>query len=233
MTTPYLQRRSAASSELRRHRGEINSEAAVESLCSGLDLLNELLFNRIDRDVEQNFDMDSMMMPPSARGELKASARVRTLIDVYSAVVAAEEIVDRRYTSEGDQEGADWVFAWVLRLRLEHPDDPSIANRVARYRELPPDERRLQFASSLERRMPHAMQAPLVTYRLYPLGVRIVAATAFGDHARAEELRNQQTALLPVISDCHECHGRPLENGRRCGKCSNPLWSYDWLTTAD
>ena len=77
------------------------------------------------------------------------------------------------------------------------------------------------------------MQAPLVIYRLLPLGVRIIVAVAFGDHLRAGETRNEQTALLPVIADCHECHGRPLDNGERCHRCSNPLWGFDWLTAAD
>ena len=228
METTQLERRSAAASKLGERRSDLDSQRTVASLCEGLDLVADLLFNRIDRDVEQRFGMDSMLMPATTMGEIQAASRARRLIDIYTSVVAAEEASDQQYVDD-----RDWFNRWLLELRLDEPDESKAAQRVAMYRDMKPDERRLKFASSLERRMPHATKAPLVTYRLYPLSARIVVAIAFGDNLRASELRNQQLTLLPVIADCHECHGHPLDNGERCHICSNPLWSYDWLTAAD
>ena len=228
MAATTLQRRTVAEEQLRSRRSDLDAAATVRSLSDGLDLLANLLFDRVDRDVEQNFGVDSMLMPPSTQREIEATTRAHTLIDVYSAVVAAEEAVQRGYIDD-----ANWFVQWLLDLRLDDPADDvasRAAERAKKYQGMQPDERRLKFASSLERRVPNAVNAPLVTYRLYPLGVRMVVAIAFGDNFRAGELRNQQASLLPVISDCHSCHGNPLDNGERCEACSNPLWGYEWLT---
>ena len=228
MPATQLERRSAAAEALLQQRDDVESQQIVHSLCDGFDLLIDLFFNRIDRDVEQTFGLDSMMMPPSTVGEIKASQRARSLIDVYTHVVAAEEACDRNFVTD-----SVWFADWLTTLRSDSPDDGSHTKRAAQYREMKPDERRLKFASSLERRLPSATQAPLVLYRLFPLAVRMVVAVAFGENLRAGELRNQQIALLPIIADCHECHGRPMDNGDRCSTCSNPMWGYDWLTAAD
>jgi hypothetical protein len=225
MPQTQLARRSAAAEALVQRRGDLDAARTVASLCDGLDLLIDLFVNRIDRDVEQNFGMDSMVMPASTAGEIKASLRARSLIDVYSHVVAAEEARERNYIKDDV-----WFANWLTELRCEGSQDEKLKERAARYRDMPADERRLKFASSLERRLPLATNAPLVTYRLFPLGVRITVAVAFGDNFRAGEIRNQQISLLPIIADCHECHGQPLDNGERCSTCSNPLWNYAWLT---
>ena len=83
---------------------------------------------------------------------------------------------------------------------------------------------------ALLKELPRARHIRLVLFRLYPLAVRIVTDVAFGDHFRANELRNQQLALLPAIADCHECHGKTLDNGEKCRTCGNPVWLYEWLT---
>ena len=225
MAQAQLQRRSDAAQSLLKQRADLDTQKVVTSLCDGLDLLNDLFFNRVDRDVEETFGMDSMLMPASTAGEIRASLRARALIDVYSHVVAAEEARDHKYVEDNV-----WFTQWLTDLRCPDADDAKLADRAARYRDMAPDQRRLKFASSLERRLPLATKAPLVIYRLYPLGVRIVTAVAFGDNLRAGELRNQQAALLPVINDCDECHGQPLDNGERCGNCSNPMWGHSWLT---
>jgi hypothetical protein len=89
------------------------------------------------------------------------------------------------------------------------------------------------FSSALERALPEARKAPLVIYRLYPRAVRIATAIAFGDALRAQEIRSEQISFLPIIADCHHCHGAPLENGESCVDCGNPLWKIKWLNTTD
>ena len=228
MAGTHLARRNSSVEALAERRSDLDAAHVVASLSDGLDLLVDLFFNRVDRDVEQHFSMDSMLIPPSTAGEIQASMRAHRLVDVYVGVVAAEEARYRNYVDD-DQ----WFRHWLYGLRSDTPADESMEKRAARYRELPEDERRLNFASSLERRLPNATKAPLVLYRLFPMAIRMVVAIAFGDNLRAGELRNQQAALLPIIADCHQCHGRPLDNGERCSTCSNPMWAYDWLTAAD
>ena len=228
MAGTQLERRSAAVGALSERRADLDANNTVVSLCDGLDLIVDLFFSRIDRDVELNFGMDSMVMPPSTAGEVKASRRARTLIEVYSHVVAGEEAKDQQYIND-----AAWFENWLTGLRCDAPLDDSMRQRADRYRNMQPAERRLKFASSLERRLPQATHAPLVLYRLFPLAVRMAVAIAFGDNLRAGELRNKQTGFLPIIADCHECHGHPLDNGDRCSTCGSPIWSYDWLTAAD
>ncbi len=229
MATGKLAHRGTAAEQLHQLRPDIDANEVVASLCDGLDLLADLLFTRIDRDVEQNFNLDSMLMPASTSGEVEASSRVRKQIDIYSVVVAAEEAASAGYIKAD----AESIIGWFSSLRLSEHDGSAVGRRIEKYRALEPQEQPRQFASTLERRMPHATNAPLVIYRLYPLAVGIVVAIAFGDHLRAGELRNRQAALLPVISDCHPCHGRPLDNGEECPACGNPLWQYDWLCVAD
>ena len=78
-----------------------------------------------------------------------------------------------------------------------------------------------------------SLAAPLVLFRLLPPAVQIVTARAFGDRKTADELRSQQAALLPSISDCRQCGGIVLGDSEQCPKCGNPLWTYEWLTAAD
>jgi hypothetical protein len=228
MTAQLLARRTSAAGELQRRSGRGDAVRIVDSLADGLKLLAEELFLRIDRDVEDRFGMDSMMMPPKGAAEGQA-LRAKSLIDIYSVVTAAAEATDRQYVKDED----GWLAPWLLALRLEDSRQPAIQDQVQAYRALGDEERRRAFVSTLERRLPHATRAPLVLYRLYPLAVRVVVAVAFGDHLRAGELRNQQTSLLPVIADCHDCHGRPLDNGDGCHTCGNPLWNFEWLCAAD
>jgi hypothetical protein len=229
MTAQLLARREGAAAELQRRTGRGDAARIVDSLADGLKLLAEEFFVRIDRDVEDRFAMDSMLISPTGAAEVRAALRVKSLIDVFSIVVGSEEAVDRRYVDDQQR----WLEPWLLSLRLEDARLPAVGEQVQAYRSMPVDERRRAFASGVERQLPRATRAPLVLYRLYPLAVRMVVAIAFGDHLRAGELRNEQTLLLPEIADCHDCHGRPLDNGERCATCGNPLWSFDWLNAAD
>jgi dTDP-4-amino-4,6-dideoxygalactose transaminase len=107
-----------------------------------------------------------------------------------------------------------------------------LARRQA-YDHLTDGERRRMFASHVEQALPEATSAPLVVYRLYPRAVRIATALAFGDRLRASDIRNEQIAYLPVIADCHECHGVTLDNGEVCKQCGNPLWKLNWMNATD
>lgn len=220
--------RLAAAEELRR-RNCVEAEATVASLCDGLTQLVDLMLTRVQRDAEEEFGLDSMLMPATAAGEVKAVRRAKDLINIYTSVVAAEEAIEQKYVDDED----DWFVRWLLPLRMEVDDWSPVEQQIADYRGHAPHQRRRVFVSALERNVPYATKAPLVLYRLYPLAVRIVVAIAFGDHLRAGELRNQQASILPVISDCHVCHGRPFDNGENCGSCGSPLWSYAWLRAAD
>jgi hypothetical protein len=63
--------------------------------------------------------------------------------------------------------------------------------------------------------------------------VQIETAAAFGERATAQDLRRQQIAVLPSITDCRLCRGRLLECTERCRSCGNPLWKHEWLVSAD
>ena len=104
---------------------------------------------------------------------------------------------------------------------------------MSEYLKSSPADRRLIFTNVLVKTLREAGRAPLVLFRLYPLSVSIAISVAFGDQLEASEIRNRQISTLPAIADCHECHGRPLDNGEICSLCGNPVWSYKWLTAAD
>ena len=134
--------------------------------------------------------------------------------------------IDRRYTKCDTK----WFVSWLAQLRMEEAmNDTKWRRRIRHYLTMSDDELRLSFSRNLESVFPEARLAPLILYRLYPLSVRIVTAIAFGSHLEAAELRNRQIFWLPAIGDCHECHGRPLDNGDECSVCGNPIWTYRWL----
>jgi len=126
-----------------------------------------------------------------------------------------------------------WFCQWLTRLFWGENPDPGLLARLRAYDQLNDAERRRMFASHVEQALPEATSAPLVIYRLYPRAVRIATALAFGDRLRASDVRNEQIAYLPVIADCHECHGAPLENGEVCTQCGNPLWKLNWMNATD
>lgn len=229
MTGEHLGRLASAASDLQDRCPNLDAAKTTHSLSDGLTLLADQLFTRVGRDLEQFSAMDSMLMPATEAGEVRATLRTRTLIDVYSCHVAAAEARAQSYVDDAD----DWLEAWLWKLRMPDVDLAPVRELAGKFAGQDVDEQRLTFASALERRMPQATKAPLVLYRLYPLAVQIVTTVAFGDHLRAGELRNQQIHILPVISDCHQCHGRPLDNGDFCRTCGNPLWHIEWLSAAD
>lgn len=223
MTRPDdKERRQKFVEEFGAHQRRSDAGAVVDSLCTGLTTLQNLLFTRVHEDVERNVGQDSMVIPYSV---LKVLTKTRLEIDIYQIAVSAVEAESRHYISD-----RAWYVDWLRRLRLEgEPEADLVVRRLAQYLELSSEDRRGAFSRVLEKTFPEATHAPLVLYRLFPLGSGIVTAIAFGDQPAAAELREQQKSWLPSIGDCQACHGQVLKNGEQCSKCSNPLWNYSWL----
>ena len=73
--------------------------------------------------------------------------------------------------------------------------------------------------------------------RIFAASVRAAQGRAFQDslgHICAAQvdigqIRAEQIRFLPAIGDCHECHGRVLDNEEICRCCGNPVWNFTWL----
>lgn len=218
-----LARRTAAAAELAEHEPGLPAERLTHSWVYGLNSLRNLLFTRIHDDVEANIGRDSMLLPLSIEA---SEHQAKCEIEAYQIVVAGTMVRDRAWL------GSDfkWLITWLAQLRLgEDVYDARWRRRIRHYANMNDDEQRLSFSRNLEGVYPEARRAPLILYQLFPLAVQIVTAIAFGRHLEAAELRNRQAFWLPAITDCHECHGRPLDNGEHCPVCGNPLWTYHWL----
>jgi hypothetical protein len=220
-------RRAEAAKQLAQKQPELDADRITASLSDGLSTLRNLMFTRIHEDVEHNLGRDSMLLPVSVQDSELAAKRE---IESFQVATAA------RATKEHQHVTCDfaWYVRWLAHLRLgEAAQDATYRRRIRRYLRQSEDDARLSFSRHLESVFPEASRAPLILYQLYPLGVRIVCAIAFGRHLEASELRNRQAFWLAVINDCHECHGRPLDNGEQCQVCGNPLWTYRWLQEVD
>lgn len=218
-----LARRTAAAAKLGEREPNLPAERITNSLVDGLNTLRQLLFKRIHEDVEEHIGRDSMLLPVSAK---QSEEIAKAEIETYQVAVSAIAARDRNYVSTD----FNWYAKWLGHLRLGQAiDEKKYRRRLKQYVSTSDDEQRLGFSRSLETVFPEASRAPLILYRLYPLAVRIVSAVAFGAHLDAAELRNRQMFWLPAVADCHECHGRPLDNGDQCAVCGNPIWSYGWL----
>lgn len=199
----------------------------VDSLADGLHALRGLLCLRLREDVERNFGLDSMNVPASA---IETERRLEREIDIYQAAVASLHAADRGYL----RTDLNWCAEWLMRLRRgEQVHSPELRDRLATYLSRTRQEQRLLFTDALVKILPEASHAPLVLFRLFPASIRATTSTAFGDAAAAHDVRTQQRAILPAIDDCHDCQGAVLPNGQVCPGCSNPLWKYEYLTTAD
>ncbi len=217
-------RREVAATELQAHGIGRHARQAVDSLSVGLTHLRDLLMVRAHDDVQQAYGVDTSLAT-SLSSMQRQTRHAKFEIEAYSCIVAAEEIAQQDH---GDITDA-WILDWLCGLRLGSGYESIFKKRVEHYRSGSIEERRLKFVSILQEVMPESKRAPLVLFRLFPRSVRIMAAIAFGDAIRAELLRDEQTGLLPAISDCRECHGRVLENDEICRCCGNPLWHFTWL----
>ena len=91
----------------------------------------------------------------------------------------------------------------------------------------------MAFSNILAAALPEASRAPMILLKLLPLAVQAATAQAFGKSADAMQWRHEQNGNPAGIADCHHCHGILLENGEQCEMCGNPLWTFEWLTSAD
>lgn len=221
-----LRRLGEAGSEFNEREERADGTTIAASLNAGLGLLRNVFYRRIHDDVEQFNGLDSLVMPLAPS---KAETATKLEIDIYLAAVASSEARSRGYVRQ-----TDWFDSWLLGLRLgETARSLGVLKRWQQYLDQTPEDRRLAFSNVLERALPESSQAPLVLHRLLPLSAAMAAPLAFHDPFHAAHLRNQQIAILPAISDCPDCHGRPLENGESCSFCGNPLWKFNWLNSTE
>jgi hypothetical protein len=219
-----LQQRAAAASKFNEHLGRSDGEGVTGSLADGLGLLADQFLTRVHVDVQRNFGTDSMLIPASL---VKTEEKAKAEIELFQISEAAAHARQCQYLA-GHEE---WFLGWLAELRLgEQATSASSGHRLAQYGARNTEDRRRVFSTLLERTLPEASHAPLVLYRLFPLGVNIATALAFGDCARAQEFRKRQQTILSGIADCSMCHGNVLDNGEKCSQCGNPVWKYDWLT---
>jgi hypothetical protein len=209
--------------------GEGHSTSTAVSLMNGLTTLRTLLLTRLHNDFESEFGIDSVLAPATAAEGVREMLHASEEIEAYSLVVVVDEVAHKNYAKED----AEWFRDWLLRLRFGDTIDSKIADRMPVYAALEDKQRRRLFASALEQALPEARKAPLVIYRMFPRAVRIATAVAFGDMERARELRAEQVSYLPIIADCHQCHGLPLDNGETCVQCGNPIWKLKWLSATE
>ncbi len=210
-----------------RHEKRRDGARVVGCLIGGLTVLRESLYLRVHQDVEQAMGVDSMLMPVS---ELRALQRTSEEIEAFQVAESAATVGQFGYVAEAET----WYLPWLARLRGGQPgQEATMLPQIRAYFSASADQRRLDFADVLARVIPESRRAPLVLFRLVPLAVQIATALAFGDHATASRLREQQLALLPAIADCQQCRGQVLESDESCRACGNPLWKYDWLVSLD
>lgn len=224
MHTELHDRLEDARVELTLHRDGVKSSAIVNSLWSGLTTLRKLFLARLHRDAP-DLTWARLTVSGAKRGFHQAAEE----IDIYSLIVVVAEAEHSGY-SNGE---IAWFRDWLLRLRWGDEITSAILERIQSYEHHSDGERRRRFASFLEQAIPEATHAPLIIYRLYPRAVRVATALAFGDALRAKEVRSEQISYLPIIGDCHQCHGLPLENGEICPDCGNPLWKINWLCATE
>ena len=221
-----VSRCSTAAEEFDHREHRSDGLRVIESICGGLTLIRDSVYARVHADVERRMGMDSMIFPLS---EEKSERTTKLEIEIYQIVVAAGTAYAKGYVSD-----ENWFRDWLAQLRMGRVDSNSrAARRISFYVSKPANEQRLAFSNVLATALPEASRAPLILLRLVPLAVQIATALAFGKSVDAQQLRHEQGEILPSIPDCHRCHGKLLENGEQCAVCGNPLWTYEWLTTAD
>ena len=224
LTEQQSLRRKQAAEELEVRQGDLAAQPMVDSLAEGMTRLRNLLMVRAHDDVQREYGADSMTASSLASMQAKAR-RAQLEIEAYSCIVIDEEVTEQGYLADSQE----WFLEWLFRLRLGSGYREVFEKRVDFYRSPTVEDRRKKFVSVLQHAMPDSRRAPLVLYRLFPRALRLVPAVAFADPLRAQQIRAEQIALLPAIAECHECHGRVLDNGESCAYCGNPIWSYSWL----
>jgi len=192
----------------------------------GLTLLRNLLYTRLEADVERDYGRDSMLMPLS---HAVTEHNVKGDIEAFMVAEVMDELAETAVLPRPGENRK-----WLLELRFAaRQDRPALEARADHYLLLESRNRQLEFSDMLEAQLRPARLAPLVLYQLFPLAIRVAAALAFGDHLRGGEIRNRQVSLLPAITYCRRCHGRLMEVDETCRECGNPVWTIRWMTQAD
>lgn len=226
---PFKEHRTEAAEEFNRRLGRSDGPSLLGSLCDGLDVVRDTLYQRLHHDVEYELGQDSLIMPVS---EVKTELTTKKEIDLFQSAEAAAAVVAYGYL-DGDAD-ADWLADWLARARLDPADkDAQADKRLRQYQGQDAERRRLTFTDVLARVLPESTRAPLVLFHLIPLSVDIAVAQAFGDQRRSQELRKRQVTHLAAIRDCDVCQGNLFENGERCRECGNPVWKYKWLQASE
>ena len=217
---------SAAAEDFDQHEHRGDGLQIIERICGGLTRVRDSFFDRVHSDVELRVGRDSLIMPVS---EEKTERTTKLEIEVYQVVVSAAAAETHGYVTDGG-----WYRDWLTRLRLGNIEpDGRAARRLIYYAGKSTTDQRMAFSNILAAALPEASRAPMILLKLLPLAVQVATAQAFGKSADALQWRHEQTEILPAIADCHHCHGMPLENGEQCEMCGNPLWTFEWLTSAD
>jgi hypothetical protein len=221
-----VDRCSTAAEEFDHHEHRSDGLQIIERICGGLTRIRDSFFDRVHSDVEMTIGRDSMIMPVS---EEKTERTTKLEIEVFQVVISAEAAESKGYVTEGK-----WYRDWLAHLRLGKLEpEGRAARRLDYYGVRSADERRWAFSNILAQALPEATKAPLVLLKLLPLAIEVTTAQAFGKSADAMKWRHEQTEILPPIAECHQCHGRLLDNGDQCDMCGNPLWTFEWLTSTD
>jgi hypothetical protein len=216
-----------AAEEFNQNTRRQDGAAVAGCLANGLAMLRTSLYVRLHHDVESAFGQDSMLMPIS---EAKTMELAAEHIEAYQIAESTAAVRQCGYIAEP----GDWYLPWLATLRLgERGSVPEVLKRCTAYLSATPDGRRLAFTNISASVLPESRRAPLVLFRLLPLSIQIATAMAFGDHRTAADLRRQQSALLPAITSCQQCHGGVLECCEQCPVCGSPLWKYKWLVAID
>lgn len=210
--------------EFNEHEKRTDGSSVASRLAVGLSVLRESCYHRLHEDVERIVGKDSMLIPVSER---RTEMSTKMEIEVYQIAESCTVARESGCLSSPDA----WYLQWLARLRLGVSQvDAALMERIARYVSAPLDSRRLAFTDVLARVVPESRRAPLVLFHLFPLSVHIATVLAFGDSTIASELRQRQVAILPAISDCHQCHGKVLDVAEPCSVCGNPLWKAEVLS---
>ncbi len=226
VTEERSRRRAAAADALATLSRRPDPLQIVARLDDGLSLLRNLLYTRLQTDVQRFFGKDSMTMPLS---ESLTEHQVKGETEAYLVAEVWDELASAGILTPPGQH-----HQWLLELRLADRQDRAAQEaRADHYFQLASRDRQLEFSDRLEELLHEARLVPLVLYQLFPLAARAAGALAFGDHLRGGEIRNRQASLLPAITYCRNCHGRLLEVDESCRECGNPVWTIRWMTQAD
>ena len=221
-----LDRRTAFIEEFQRHENRTDGQQVVTSLDSGLLVLRDLLYGRLHYDVEQIVGMDSMLIPLS---EAKAQRATKAQIEIYQVVESAWSVQERQYVSSND-----WYVDWLTRFRLgEMAAKEKIQNEIAAYRGMKPDGRRLAFTDVLMRVLPESRKRRWSCSSWCPWQSKSPRRWPSETILRRRNCGSSRDRSCPPSPTAPRATAPCWTTADFCDTCSNPMWTYKWLTVAD